>query len=497
MFSSCHRNTNNIGKKYSLDYYSDLRDEKYSLNVGQIHQYICDLCSKDVVSFAMDKQTKKYYTNNNSFIWINRRGISERADTLLKYLKNVKSVGLSTKAFRLKQIEKDIDCLRQLDVINKENNINFIMARLEYNLTRAYFRYSAGMYYGFINPDFFYNNLETYNIDSITTKYRQLCEFNVKRPDQTFYSEVISKAVNNNLSGLLDKIEPDGLLYKLLINRLNTRNITNKERLKIICNIERCRWKSKYFSDFDSYDKYVIVNIPSYCLRAVEKNEVLTMRIGCGTIEHKTPLLTSWITRMDINPQWIVPKSIAKGFFNDYSYMHKMGMFIYDRKEGKLPPESVSYNKIMSGEQYIIQSGGPKNSLGRIIFRFDNNFSVFLHDTSSPWLLQRNRRAISHGCVRVEKPFELALFLLSEKDDEVTSKLKYSMTTRLVNDNDSSVVRKINRKLIINTLKVKPAIPLFITYYTVYYDKTGNIVEYDDIYGYDAFLIEKLAPIVE
>lgn len=445
----------------------------------------------------MDKQTKKYYTNNNSFIWINRRGISERADTLLKYLKNVKSVGLSTKAFRLKQIEKDIDCLRQLDVINKENNINFIMARLEYNLTRAYFRYSAGMYYGFINPDFFYNNLETYNIDSITTKYRQLCEFNVKRPDQTFYSEVISKAVNNNLSGLLDKIEPDGLLYKLLINRLNTRNITNKERLKIICNIERCRWKSKYFSDFDSYDKYVIVNIPSYCLRAVEKNEVLTMRIGCGTIEHKTPLLTSWITRMDINPQWIVPKSIAKGFFNDYSYMHKMGMFIYDRKEGKLPPESVSYNKIMSGEQYIIQSGGPKNSLGRIIFRFDNNFSVFLHDTSSPWLLQRNRRAISHGCVRVEKPFELALFLLSEKDDEVTSKLKYSMTTRLVNDNDSSVVRKINRKLIINTLKVKPAIPLFITYYTVYYDKTGNIVEYDDIYGYDAFLIEKLAPIVE
>lgn len=72
----------------------------------------------------------------------------------------------------------------------------------------------------------------------------------------------------------------------------------------------------------------------------------------------------------------------------------------------------------MNGGQYIIQAGGPKNSLGRIIFRFDNNFSVFLHDTSSPWVFQRERRTVSHGCVRVEKPYELALFLLDDVDEK-------------------------------------------------------------------------------
>ena len=89
------------------------------------------------------------------------------------------------------------------------------------------------------------------------------------------------------------------------------------------------------------------------------------------------PLLASKITRMDVNPQWIVPKSISKGFWGNYAYMHQWGMFVFDNRKGKLAPEEVSPLKIAQGEQYIIQAGGPKNSLGRIIFRFDNGFSVF------------------------------------------------------------------------------------------------------------------------
>ena len=154
----------------------------------------------------------------------------------------------------------------------------------------------------------------------------------------------------------------------------------------------------------------------------------------------------------------------------------------------------------MEGEQYIVQAGGPKNSLGRIIFRFDNGFSVFLHDTSSPWLFQRTYRALSHGCVRVEKPYELAIFLLKDKDEKLEDKLKYSMTVEFVNDNDSIAKQKkvkIDRKRIINSLSVKPAVPLVITYYTIYFNNKGELIEYQDVYGYDKVLADKLDPFVK
>ena len=483
----------------TLESLSSLKVETYTLDHDLIRRNIEHLSASDGVSFPMDRHTKVYYASGKPFLWINRLGIYNHVDTLLGFLRTVSDCGLSIKSFRVGQIERDLERVRTLD-FSAENDINKVMARLEYNLTRAFFRYSAGIYYGFVNPDHIYNNFEKYDVDSVTKRFRQLCDLRVKRPDEAFYTIAAGKIANDSLTFFLKEIQPSGVLYDLLVERLKSDGLSKATRSKIICNIERCRWKSKKLSSPDTYDKYVVVNIPSYCLRAVDnnnKNSLLTMRVGCGTLDHKTPLLVSRIMRMDVNPQWIVPKSIAKDIVYSHAYMHKMGMFIYDKKAGKMPPEASSYTKIMAGEQYIIQSGGPKNSLGRIIFRFDNNFSVFLHDTSSPWLLQRNKRAISHGCVRVEKPFELALFLLHEKDEELTDKLKYSMTMQLVNDNDSLVKRRVNKKKIVNTLSVKPSVPLFISYYTVYYDSAGKLADYDDIYGYDEPLIQKLAPITD
>lgn len=497
-FSSCNENEGKPDRKITPDYLSQLHTDKYSLDAGLIRSNIARLSKNDLMSFAMDRKTRSYYAGHNKFLWINRAGIYDHADTLIKFLRTVEDCGMNPRAFRTTQIEKDIERIKKLDFTDGEDNINVVMARLEYNLTRAYFRYVAGQHYGFVNPDRLYNSIEKYEEDSTTTKYRQLCDLRVLRPDEEFYDNAIRKIANDSLACFLNEIQPKGSLYRQLILRLKKGGLSYREKLKTICNIERCKWRMKTFPVLDLCEKYVAVNIPSYCLRVVDKacKDILYMRVGCGTVSHKTPLLSSRIKRMDVNPQWIVPKSIAKGYVYDYAYMHKMGMFIYDKKSGKLPPEASSYDRIMSGEQYIIQAGGPKNSLGRIIFRFDNNFSVFLHDTSSPWLFQKSKRAISHGCVRVEKPFELALSILNDKNEELIDKLKYSMTMRLVNDNDSLVKRRIDKKRIVNSLSVKPSVPLFITYYTIYYDNKGNLTEYDDIYGYDEPLIKKLAPII-
>ena len=497
---SCHDGADNPYKELSIDSFSTLKADKYAIDAKKIRININKLSYRDGISLTTDRFIRNYYSNEEPFIWISRIGVYDRADSLIQIIKKADRYGIDKSMLRVTEIEKDLKCFRTLDVSSGKNDINHVMARLEYNLTKAYLRYLTGIKFGFINPDHLYNNLEKDTIDSINTRYRQLSELRVERPDNDFFRQMICEAFNDNINKQLSEIHPKSILYEKLINRLNNDKLSYKDRMKTNCNIERCRWRFKILSGQNTTDKLVEVNIPSYSLMAKEKDHTLSMRVACGTIKHKTPLLSSKIVRMDINPQWIIPKSIAKGFIGRHEYMHKMGMFVIDKKEGKLPAEMASYKKLMEGEQYIVQAGGPKNSLGRIIFRFDNGFSVFLHDTSSPWLFQRTYRALSHGCVRVEKPYELAIFLLNDKDEKLEDKLKYSMTVEFVNDNDSIAKQKkvkIDRKRIINSLSVKPAVPLVITYYTIYFNNKGELIEYQDVYGYDKVLADKLDPFVK
>ncbi len=497
LLSSCNEKTNNPYKGLTLDAFSELSSDCYKLDARVIRERISGIAENDGAPLSMDIRTRKFYLNNNRFIWINRLGVFSRADTLLSIIRQAGRYGFNARMFRTDAIEEDLKRVRSLDVGGGNESINEIMARLEYNLTKAYLRYSASMRYGIVNPDHLYNNFEKYDLDSVTTRFRQLSDLDVERPDDAFYVLALTKAFNDSIGEFLSELQPDNHFYRNLIERLNNVDMSASERIKTICNIERCRWQFKLCPDKAHVDKYVEVNIPSFSLRAVDGDSLLIMRIGCGTLENKTPLLAGLIKRMDVNPQWIVPKSISKGFLHNYEYMHKMGMFVLDKKDGKLPPESASYGKVMNGEQFIVQAGGPKNSLGRIIFRFDNNFSVFLHDTSSPWVFQRKKRAVSHGCVRVEKPFELALFLMDDKDEEIVEKLKYSMTVKLVNDKDSLTKNKIDRKKLVNSLPVRPAVPLFVRYFTVYWGDDGRLADFQDIYGYDEALAEQLKPYIE
>jgi murein L,D-transpeptidase YcbB/YkuD len=168
-------------------------------------------------------------------------------------------------------------------------------------------------------------------------------------------------------------------------------------------------------------------------------------------------------------------------------------MYIYDRKAGKLSPEHGSYSRIMEGKQYIVQEGGPGNSLGRIIFRFDNNHSVYLHYTNTPWFFQQSVRTVSHGCVRVEKPLELAVFLLKKKDQDLIDRIKYSMEADLnPNDNGPDEKPVVDRKKLIGSVNVEPEIPVFIGYFTCYPSPDGELKYYKDVYGYDAAIWKEM-----
>ena len=142
----------------------------------------------------------------------------------------------------------------------------------------------------------------------------------------------------------------------------------------------------------------------------------------------------------------------------------------------------------MSPDWSIVQEGGDGNSLGRIIFRFDNNFSIYVHDTSTPSVFQRKVRSVSHGCIRVEKPYELACYLLRDKDPETAEKIKYSMEA------DMSDPKRDWKKLI-GSKKVNPQVPIFIVYYTLFPVPDGTLESYPDIYGYDSVITKALRAI--
>lgn len=492
MFPSCQRGKGNTNKDLTLDAFSGMETHLYNIDYHAIRKSLAALSAHDTGKFAADKRTRQYYRDGRPLLWVDYHGAGREADTLLRYLRETLYAGTDTGIFRLNTIRNDMTKLRQLDFDGGEG-INDVIARLEYNLTRAFLRYAATQRFGFVNPGRLLNHLEVKDSGGGKTIYHHLYDIPVQRADDGFYARAFSALAHDSVEAFLEYVQPANPLYIPLTEKLRTA-ATGAEREKIICNIERCRWRQSTFPP--ACGKYVTVNIPAFALYAVDGDSTLPMKVICGSKKAKTPLLTSSIARMDVNPKWIVPPSIAKGYVHDTAYMRREHMYILDKERGRVDYHEASMDKVARHEQYLIQEGGAWNSLGRIIFRFPNNFSVYLHDTSSPRLFARRVRAMSHGCVRVEKPLALASFLLGAEDKKTAERIEYSMTID-PNDPDAAGKDKAEATKAIASVSVKPEVPLFINYYTCYPDSSGELKEYDDIYGYDEAIINELRPYIK
>ena len=475
---------------------SQLAEQSYRLDNSKIRKQLDLLARADRDSLVADSRTRRYYRDGGNLLWIDRFGVDKRADSLLAYLNTVEEMGFSKRVFVVGQIERDLQRIRTLDVDTGIRDVNRVMARLEYNLTKAFLRYTAGQHFGFTNPKQIFNNLDIREQDSVRTTYRGLFDIHVKRPPRDFYSTALRKVYNDSVSIFLRESQPQNALYAQLIKHFKGKNLSETDRVRLLCNIERSRWRQNDYPQ--NHRKYVLVNVPSYHLDAIEGDSVLTMRMACGTLDTKTPLLNSHIMRMDVNPQWIIPRSIIKkeviGHAGNPGYFERHRYFILKRSSGKrVDPASVSAGMLLNPDYFVVQEGGEGNSLGRVVFRFNNNFSIFIHDTSSKWAFDRGSRSVSHGCIRVQKPFELAVFLLDKKDKTLIDKINYSMQADLSKPKEGEEKRtRVDYRRLVNSVKVNPNVPLFITYYTLYPDVTGKMQTYADVYGYDKVLYQYL-----
>ncbi len=213
-------------------------------------------------------------------------------------------------------------------------------------------------------------------------------------------------------------LEVDGIVGPQTYGALNTS--AEERHRQILLNLERWRWLPREWDD-----RYVLVNTAAFHLDAWKNHEkALSMRVIVGKDAQRTPVFSGQMTYLEINPYWHVPRSIAvneylpklkanPGFAaaNGFQLLQGSG-----RDYQEIDPRTVDWSTVTprNFRWFMRQSPGPKNALGRIKFIFPNHFHVYLHDTPQRHLFQRNHRAFSHGCIRIEKPLELAELLLAD-----------------------------------------------------------------------------------
>ena len=293
-------------------------------------------------------------------------------------------------------------------------------------------------------------------------------------PEAEFGITVEQKVIQfQNRHGL----EPDGVVGNATITALN---ITPEEKIRRIeINMERWRWLPE-----DIGNRYILVNIADFKLDVAENDHsVMDMRVIVGKGYRRTPVFRDKITYLVLNPYWNVPPSIAVKdklplIQADPGYLAKQGMKMFqgwDSQTREIDPHTVDCTRL-GPENFryrLRQDPGPLNALGRIKFMFPNRYNVYLHDTPSRELFAKTVRTFSSGCIRIEKPLDLAVYLL--KDDP-----------KWTRKNISAALQRNTKQ----TVSVKPAIPIYLLYWTVLIDEEGFVRFREDIYGRDKRLVK-------
>ena len=304
-------------------------------------------------------------------------------------------------------------------------------------------------------------------------------------------TSVLLEAVNE--FRLTNRLSTDNSIGTYTIRYLNRPLAYYKDHLQV--NLERARWQYKP----EKGTKYVIANIAAFMLQAFneETDSILEMRICCGSVRNKTPLLYSKIYYMELNPYWNVPQNIIRkeiipSYRRDTTYFTRNRMKVYDKNGNRVNPHDIKWAKYTAGVPFTVKQDNKEgNSLGRIIFRFPNPYAVYLHDTPSRWAFNRSNRAVSHGCVRLERALDFAFFLLEKPDELLEDRIRIAMDIAPKSDEG----KKLNRSEAYRELKhysLKEAIPLFLDYHTMYLAADGKLSYCEDIYKYDDPLLEAL-----
>jgi L,D-transpeptidase YcbB len=289
------------------------------------------------------------------------------------------------------------------------------------------------------------------------------------QPKDHLYSADLSTGVKSfqHRHGIAD----DGKLTAQTIASMNVPLTARVTQLQD--SLERWRWLP------DPYlNAPLIVNLPEFVLHGYtpEHKPDFTMKVVVGKVigEHETPVFAQMMKYLVFRPYWNVPvdiarKELAPHVATNQGYLASKNFEVTDSKGTLLT--SYTSQQVAQGGVMVREKPGPGNSLGLVKFMFPNEYSIYLHSTPATQLFDQTRRDFSHGCVRVQKPDELAAWVLQgQGGDWDLAKVQAAMKSGPDN----------------RTVSLKTPIPIVIFYVTGLVEDDGHVHFFDDIYGYDA-----------
>ena len=285
-----------------------------------------------------------------------------------------------------------------------------------------------------------------------------------------------------SIEDILKPYIPTSPQFKRLLSHYYTLRSSgdSKQLKKVKLNIERTKlMKPKQWST------YVLINIPEYKFRLFEQaSKKMEFNVIVGKRAWQTPVFSSVLKYVVLNPAWNVPDNIAREelipkLVRNPNILKRKNMVVrrdYNIDSEPVDPKSVDW-KLYLTEEYkhknlpfkLIQRSSNRNALGTVKFMFPNRFSVYMHDTQSKSLFKRKKRAYSHGCIRLSQPKAL---------------LKHVASSYTSSGFDAVQKRSKTKKT--NYVNLKQQIPVNIVYFTAYVDEGGSLHFFDDVYGFDA-----------
>jgi murein L,D-transpeptidase YcbB/YkuD len=267
-------------------------------------------------------------------------------------------------------------------------------------------------------------------------------------------------------------LEPDGVVGPATLAALNVPVESRIRQIEL--NLERWRWLPNYLGD-----RYLVVNSADFRLDVMQKDRrVTSMRAVVGTDYHQTPVFSAMLNRLVFNPFWYIPQRIAVEdvlplLQQDPSYLQSKGITVFSgwgAAARQIDPETIDWLQVTPDNfKYVLRRDpGPANPLGRIKFMFPNLYDVYIHDTPDTGLFQEPTRTFSAGCIRIQRPVDLAVYVL--KDDPAWGR---EQILAAIESGTPKVVR------------IRKPIPVHMTYWTAFADDRGSVQFRDDVYGRD------------
>lgn len=254
--------------------------------------------------------------------------------------------------------------------------------------------------------------------------------------------------------------KPDGIITTSLVEAMNVP--IEKRIQQILLNMDRMRWTPNQPDN----GVLIVVNIPEFVLHATEgKRKIFDMDVVVGKEGHSTMMFNGDLNQVVFSPYWNVPVSIVK----------KEILPAMEKNPDYIESKNMEITGTEDGVPVIRQKPGPGNALGDVKFLFPNSFNIYFHDTPEKSLFEKDKRAFSHGCIRLSDPVKMANWLLQDNPEWTPEKINTAM-----NSGQEKFVR------------LKKPVPVIITYYTAWVDETGKLNFREDIYEHDEALAAKM-----